>query len=80
MMNATRQMDPYNRTAGPPGPYPSTFGQLQNTNMLAASAFIGAGAGNQYDPRASFMGGGNFNQSFIQPGMNENRTMGVNIN
>jgi hypothetical protein len=61
MMNATRQMDPYNRTAGPPGPYPSTFGQLQNTNMLAASAFIGAGAGNQYDPRASFMGGGNFN-------------------
>jgi hypothetical protein len=41
------------------------MGQLQNNNLLAASAFIGAGAGNQYDPRASFMGGGNFNQSFI---------------
>ena len=78
-MNATRQMDPYNRTAGP-GPYPSTFGQLQNTNMLAASGFIGAGAGNQYDPRASFMGGGNLGQSFMQPGMSDNRTMGVNIN
>lgn len=43
MMNATGAMNPYNRTAGP---YPSTFGQLQNTNMLAASALIGAGAGN----------------------------------
>ena len=79
MMNATRQMDPYNRTAGP-GPFPSTFGQLQNNNMMAASAYLGAGGGNQYDPRASFINGGNFNQSFIQPGMNENRLNGVNLN
>jgi len=48
--------------------------------MMAASAFIGAAAGNQFDPRASFINGGNFNQSFIQPGMNENRLNGVNLN
>lgn len=47
--------------------------------MLAASAFIGAGAGNQFDPRASFFGG-NPGGSFMQPGMNDNRTMGVNLN
>jgi hypothetical protein len=47
--------------------------------MLAASAMIGAGAGNQFDPRASFLGG-NLGASFMQPGMGDNRMMGVNMN